>query len=104
MDMETLAGSPLCCLRLRNVSPDFGALGNGAGLDRIVGALLTYGLIFSVGLLVVGAATWAVASSAGSWHAASKARVGVMVALGGALLTGAAPALVRWLLKVGASL
>ena len=71
------------------VGPDFGAVGAPASSSAIVGALLTYGLITAVLMLVVCAATWALASSSGSWHAASKAKTGVFVALGGAALTGA---------------
>ena len=55
-------------------------------------------------MLVVCAATWAVASANGSWQAAGKAKTGLFVALGGALLTGSALAWANWLLDVGASL
>lgn len=85
------------------VSPDFGAVG-GAGLGEIVGALLTYGLVFSVASLIVSASIWAVAWSAGNWHTAQKAQTGTLVALGGAVLTGAATALANWLLNLGATL
>lgn len=86
------------------VGPDFGAVGASSQLSRVVGALLTYGLVFAVLMLVVCGATWAIASSSGSWHAASKAKTGVFVALGGAALTGAALAWAGWLLSVGAAL
>lgn len=86
------------------VGPDFGAVGGSDQLRRIVGALLTYGLIVAVLMVVVCAATWAIASSGGNWHAASKAKTGLFVALGGAVLTGGALAWANWLLGVGASL
>lgn len=89
---------------LARVSPDLGAVADGANLIQIIGALLTYALIFAVVMLVVCAATWAVASSSGSWQVASKARIGVGAALGGAVLVGAAPSLANWLIQVGASL
>ena len=86
------------------LGPDFGAVGGSGELRQIVGALMTFALITSVLMLVVCAATWAVASSNGSWQAASKAKTGLFVALGGALLTGSALAWANWLLDVGASL
>lgn len=86
------------------VGPDFGAVGGTSELRRIVGALLTYGLIVAVLMVVVSATTWAIASSSGSWHAASKAKTGLFVALGGAALIGGALAWANWLLGIGASL
>lgn len=91
-------------LLLPIVGPDFGAVGGSSQLRAIVGALLTYGLIISVLMVVTCGATWAIASSNGSWHAASKAKTGLFVAFGGAALTGGALAWANWLLDVGAQL
>ena len=88
----------------RTVGPDFGAIGGASSLPRIIGALLTYGLLAAVLLLVVSATAWALASNSGSWHAAQKAKAGLMVALGGATLTGTALAWANWLLDIGAHL
>jgi hypothetical protein len=87
-----------------SVGPNFGAVGDSSRLRAIVGALLTYGLITAVLMIVVCAAAWALASSSGSWHAAAKAKTGLFVAVGGAALTGAALAWANWLLVVGAHL
>lgn len=86
------------------VRPDFGAVPGGAGLRGIVGALLTYGLMAAVLMLVVSAALWAIATSSGGWQTAQRARLGCLVALGGAALTGAALAWANWLLDLGAHL
>lgn len=86
------------------VGPDFGAVGGSSQLRAIVGALLTYGLIVSVLMVVTCGATWAVSSSNGSWHAASKAKTGLFVALGGAALSGGALAWANWLLNIGSQL
>ena len=84
--------------------PNFGAVGGAGDLGAIVGALLTYGLIIAVLMVVVSAATWSIASSSGSWNTAQKAKTGVLVALAGATLTGGALAWANWLLGVGAHL
>ena len=86
------------------VSPDFGAVAATGALAQIVGALLTVALISAVGMLIVCAVTWAISSNAGSWHTAARARTGVLVALGGAALTGGALAWANWLLHTGTSL
>lgn len=89
---------------LPHVGPDFGAVGGASELRKIVGALLTYGLVVAALMVVICAATWAISSSTGSWHAASKARVGLFVALGGAALTGGALTWANWVLDLGATL
>lgn len=86
------------------VVPDFSAVGGSGDLRAIVGALLTYGLIVAVLMVVISATTWALASSSGSWHTAQKAKLGCFVAIGGAVLTGGALAWANWLLDVGAHL
>jgi len=84
--------------------PDFGAVGGSGRLRQIVGALLTYGFIVAVLMVIICAATWALTSSSGSWHTASKAKTGLFVALGGAVLTGGALAWANWLIDLGATL
>ena len=86
------------------VGPDFGAVASSSGLRGIVGALLTYGLLVAVLMLLVCAGTWAVASASGSWQTASRSKAGLFVALLGAVLLGGALAWTNWLLDVGASL
>jgi len=87
-----------------SVGPDFGAVGAASELRRIVGALLTYSLITAVLMLIACGTAWAIASASGSWSAASKAKTGLLVAVGGAALTGGALAWANWLLNVGSSL
>ncbi len=87
-----------------SVGPDFGAVGGSSQLRAIVGALLTYGLITAVLMVVICAAAWALGSAQGSWQTASKAKTGLFVALGGAALTGGALAWANWLLDLGATL
>lgn len=88
----------------REVGPNFDAVGGAGHLRAIVGALLTYGLIIAVLMLIVSATTWALAAHGGSWHTAQKAKTGVLVALAGATLTGGALAWANWLLDLGAHL
>jgi len=88
----------------RAAGPDFGAVGGSADMRSVIGALLTYGLMFACLMLIISATAWAISSSNGSWQSAAKAKAGVFVALGGAALTGGALAWANWLLDVGAAL
>lgn len=85
------------------VHPDFGAAGDPE-LSRVVGALLTYGLLAAVSMLIVCAVAWALASARGSWHAAEKAKGGLFVALAGTVLIGGCMTWANWLLGIGAAL
>jgi steroid 5-alpha reductase family enzyme len=86
------------------VGPDFGAVGGTGDLRKIVGALLTYGLVIAVLMVIACAATWAIGSAQGSWQTAGRAKSGLFVALGGAVLMGGSLAWANWLLLIGASL
>jgi len=88
-------------LALTHVHPDVGALAGDGELGRVVGALLTYGLLTSVLMLIASAAAWAIASSRGSWHAAEKAKTGLFVSLAGAAPMGGALAWAAWLIGIG---
>lgn len=87
-----------------SVRPDFGAVGGSSQLSHTVGALMTYGLITAVLMVVICAATWVLGSANGNWQTASKGKAGLIVALGGAVLTGGSLAWANWLLDFGATL
>ena len=84
--------------------PDFGGVGAASELRAVIGALLMFVLIIAVLMLVVSAIIWAIASSTGNAHTATKARIGAWVALGTAALAGAGVAWVNFLLGVGENL
>ncbi len=83
------------------VFPDFGGVGADSELRAVIGALLMFVLIIAVLMLVVSAIIWAIASSTGNAHTATKARIGAWVALGTAALAGAGVTWVNFLLDVG---
>lgn len=83
--------------------PDFGAVAN-SGLRHVVGALLTYALVVAVLMLIVCAIAWAISSAQGSWQTAQRAKAGLLVALGGAVLGGGALVWANFLLGIGATL
>lgn len=87
-----------------DVFPDFSGVGGASDLRAVVGALLMFVLIIAVLMLIVCAIIWAIASANGNYHAATQARAGLWVALGAAVLAGAAVAWLNFLLDVGTQL
>ena len=87
-----------------DVFPDFGAVGGAAELRDVIGALLMFVLIAAVLMMIISGVTWALASANGNFHTATKARMGLWVAVGAAALAGSGVAWVNFLLGVGSSL
>ncbi|HEY0259493.1 MAG TPA: DUF6112 family protein [Lacisediminihabitans sp.] len=87
-----------------DVFPDFSGVGGASDLRAIVGALLMFVLIIAVLMVIVCAIVWAIASANGNYHAATRARSGLWVALGAAVLAGAAVAWLNFLLDIGTHL
>lgn len=86
------------------VFPDFEGLGGIGDLESVIGALLMFVLVIAVLMLIVSGIIWAIASSTGNYHAAGKARTGVLVALGAAILAGGGVAWMNWLIGIGQQL
>ncbi len=85
------------------MSPDFSAVG-GTTLAQVVGALLTIVLVAAVAAIILSAVLWAIGETSGNPHLAGKAKTGVLVALGTALLAGAGVAWANWLIHIGETL
>lgn len=91
-------------MRATDVFPDFGAIGGTGDLRAIIGALLTYVLIFAVLTILISAVTWAISSSSGNYQSALRARAGLFVGVGAAALAGAGVAWMNFLIGVGQQL
>ena len=87
-----------------DVFPDFEGLGGVGDLQEVVGAALMIALIVAVLMLIVSGIIWAIATATGNYQAAAKARAGTLVALGGAILAGAAVTWLNWLIDLGGTL
>lgn len=104
--MPTPTRPPLLPVTPADVSvfPDFGALGGEDLIYDILGALLTFVLVFSLLMLLVSAIVWAVGASTGSMPLAARGRTGVLVSLGGAALGGAGVSLLNFLVDIGSTI
>ena len=82
---------------------DTGLPGVGAA-EKIVGALLTFGVIAAIAGLVVAAIVWAVGGHSSNPQMQHRGKSGVLVALVAALLIGGANVLVQFFWNAGTAL
>jgi hypothetical protein len=73
-------------------------------LRKIVGALLTFGLVSCVAALVASAVVWGFASNSGNPHLAGRGKTGVLIAAAAALLIGGANAIVTFFSAAGSAI
>lgn len=86
------------------VYPNLNGIGGAGDLETVIGALVTVVLVVACLMIAVCAGVWAVASAHGNYHTATRARTGLLVALGAAVLDGAALAWLNFLLGLGTTL
>lgn len=84
-----------------SIAPNSTGLPGIAQLRTIVGALMTVGLILGVLALIVSAIVWAMGANSSNPHLAGRGKIGVLVALGAAIICGASVALVNFFWNVG---
>lgn len=84
-----------------NISPNSNGLPGIGQLRTIVGASMTVGLILAVLALIISACAWALGANSSNPHLAGRGKLGVLVALGAAIVTGASVALVNFSWNVG---
>ena len=83
--------------------PDPNGLPGGAALQKLLNGLVFLGLLGCVAAVVAGGATWFVGSQAGNFSASMGGRRAVLAGMVGALVIGAAAAIVNFFFGVGAT-
>jgi hypothetical protein len=87
-----------------HITPNNNGLPGTSEAEKLVGALLTFGLIAAVAGIAIAAITWALGSHSANPHLASRGKTGVIVACLAALLVGGADILVNFFASAGGSL
>jgi hypothetical protein len=90
-------------LPLVDVKPNANGLPGLAALEKIVGALLTLGLIAAVAGVAISAIAWAIGAHSSNPHVAGRGKTGVLVSAGAAMLLGAANTLVNFFSAAGSA-
>jgi hypothetical protein len=98
--MTLLAAVALLPLDI-NISPNSDGLPGIQQLRSIVGASMTVGLILAVLALIISAIVWALGANSSNPHLAGRGKLGVLVALGAAIVCGASVTLVNFFWNVG---
>lgn len=86
-----------------DITPNTTGLPGLTALEKIVGALLTFGLIAAVAGVALSAIAWAVGSHSANPHVAGRGKSGVLVAGAAAMLIGASNTLVTFFTNAGAA-
>jgi len=94
--MQNISNAATRILADVNVTPNNDGLPGVNAALKIVGALLTFGLIAAVAGIAIGAMTWAIGTHGSNPHYASRGKSGVLVSAGAAILVGSAVTIVNF--------
>jgi hypothetical protein len=86
------------------IKPNTTGLPGLAGFEKIVGALLTFGLVAAVAGIAISAIAWAIGSHSANPHVAGRGKTGLLVATAAAMLIGAANTLVNFFHTAGGAI
>lgn len=84
-----------------DISPNDNGLPGLPQLKVIVGAVMTFALALSVLALLIAAVVWGFGANSANPHLASRGKLGVLIAIGAALVCGASVALINFAWGVG---
>lgn len=96
-----LLSAVVSILPMIDITPNDDGLPGLPQLKTIVGAVMTFGLALSVLALIIAAVVWGFGANSANPHLATRGKVGVLIAIGAALLCGASVALVNFAWDVG---
>ena len=86
------------------ISPNFGGLPGLTQLKNLVGGASAAVLIMLALAAIISGVVWAFGAMSNRPGAGSAGKMGVVVALGGAFLVGAASFLIKWFAQAGAGI
>jgi hypothetical protein len=97
MNLMRIAAAP-------HITPNTNGLPGTSEAEKIVGALLTFGLIAAIAGVAIASITWALGSHSANPHLAGRGKTGVLVACLAAMLVGGADILVNFFASAGAAI
>ncbi len=83
------------------ITPNDSGLPGISALRRIVGAVMTIGLILSVLALIISAIVWGFGANSSNPHLASHGKMGVLISCAAAVICGASVTLINFFWNVG---
>lgn len=103
MSLISITHLALSVLADVNVRPDPNGLPGGPALQKLLNGLVFVGLLGCVAAVVAGGATWFVGAQSGNFAASMGGRRAALAGLVGALVIGAAAALVNFFFDAGSA-
>ena len=95
--------NPVLAPREIRIDPNSDGLPGISELRNIVGASMTVGLVVAVLALIISSMVWALGANSSNPHLAGRGKLGVLVALGAAVVCGSSVTLVNFFWNVGQS-
>jgi hypothetical protein len=95
--------NPVLVPREIRIDPNSDGLPGISELRNIVGASMTVGLVVAVLALITSSMVWALGANSSNPHLAGRGKLGVLVALGAAVVCGSSVTLVNFFWNVGQS-
>jgi len=86
------------------ITPNTTGLPGASEAEKIVGALLTFGLIACIAGIAIASITWALGSHSANPHLAGRGKTGVLVSCVAAMLVGGADILINFFATAGSTL
>jgi hypothetical protein len=84
-----------------SAKPDPGGLPGSSVAEKLVNGLFFYTLLACLAGLLISVLIWVFSSRAQNYHHAATGRQGTIIAAGGAMIAGAAPALINFFQTLG---
>ena len=84
-----------------HLTPDFHAIPGAGPLQRLIDGIGALGLFLALAGVVIGAGLWGVGSLSSNYHQAAAGKRATLYSVVGAIIIGAAAALVNWAFSLG---
>jgi hypothetical protein len=84
-----------------DITPSFGDIPGSRPLQVIINALGAFALFMSLAGIVIGAGLWGIGSLSSNYHQAAVGKRATLYSIVGAIIVGAAAALVNWAFSLG---
>jgi len=86
-----------------NFTPDFNAFPGAGPVQQIINGVGAFALLLALVGIIIGGAMWGVGSLSSNYHQAAVGKRATLYSVVGAVIVGAAAALVNWAFSLGQS-
>ena len=84
-----------------NFTPDFNAIPGAGPVQQLINGIGAFALLLSLVGIIIGGAMWGVGSLSSNYHQAAVGKRANLYSVVGAVIVGAAAALVNWAFSLG---